>query len=429
MIEPQPSHGQRSFPLEPSDLEREDFLAFVSHELRSPLNAIKGWAHLLRKAGPLAPAQAHALDAIERSVATQARLIESLLDGGLRDPDTAAQLQHRDERADVLVVEDDDDTRHMIEHLLREQGFEPAAFSRTADAYAYLERMPAQAQPRLIVSDIGMPEEDGYSFIRRVHALHARTPRAAAARCRRDRLHERYCAPEGARRRFRGSSRQAGRPGRAADHRRTTVAARTRPTGPIISSHRALARHLPPHGTRTDRRRRHRCCRNDGRADCQRGLHGRHGTYAAGCAPAARDARAGSRPAGPDASRRKRHGSVQGARRPGQHGGRPDHGPRQPRDVDPGAAHGRGRLPDQAVQHQATAGHPVPGDAPLRAEGGDCRLAGRTRKTRPLRPHVRPLRADAARLRADRARGRDRRHGADHRRERHGQGGRGPHHP
>jgi CheY-like chemotaxis protein len=25
----------------------------------------------------------------------------------------------------------------------------------------------------LIVSDIGMPEEDGYSFIRRVHALHA----------------------------------------------------------------------------------------------------------------------------------------------------------------------------------------------------------------------------------------------------------------
>jgi CheY-like chemotaxis protein len=173
VIEPQPSHGQRSFPLEPSDLERQDFLAFVSHELRSPLNAIKGWAHLLRKAGPLAPAQAHALEAIERSVATQARLIESLLDGGHRHPDAAAQRQHQAERADVLIVEDDDDTRHMIEHLLREQGFEPAAFSRTADAYAYLEQMPAQSQPRLIVSDIGMPEEDGYSFIRRVHALHA----------------------------------------------------------------------------------------------------------------------------------------------------------------------------------------------------------------------------------------------------------------
>jgi CheY-like chemotaxis protein len=172
VIEPQTLRSQRPFPPEASDLERQDFLAFVSHELRSPLNAIRGWAHLLRKAGPLAPAQVHALDAIERSVATQAQLIEHLLDS--RRADHEAQRGHPlIEQADVLVVEDDDETRRVIEQLLRHQGFQPVAFSRTAEAYAYLERLPTEAMPRLIVSDIGMPDEDGYSFIRRVRAMHA----------------------------------------------------------------------------------------------------------------------------------------------------------------------------------------------------------------------------------------------------------------
>jgi CheY-like chemotaxis protein len=72
-----------------------------------------------------------------------------------------------------VIVEDDDDTRCMLEHLLREQGYDTAAFSRSADAFNYLAGLPSEATPRLIVSDIGMPDEDGCSFIRRVHALHA----------------------------------------------------------------------------------------------------------------------------------------------------------------------------------------------------------------------------------------------------------------
>ena len=173
MIEPQASHGPRPFPLDGGESERAEFLAFVSHELRSPLNAIKGWAHLLRKAGPLAPAQLHALDAIERSVATQARLIESLLDSRRVDHEVSLPGRPLAEEADVLVVVDDDETCRLIAQLLRNQGFQPVTFSRTAQAYAYLERVPTDARPRLIVSDIGMPDEDGYSFIRRVRALHA----------------------------------------------------------------------------------------------------------------------------------------------------------------------------------------------------------------------------------------------------------------
>lgn len=58
-----------------------DFLAFASHELRSPLNAIRGWSHVLRKSsGELNAMQQKALDTIDRSVSVQARLIDDLLD-------------------------------------------------------------------------------------------------------------------------------------------------------------------------------------------------------------------------------------------------------------------------------------------------------------------------------------------------------------
>jgi CheY-like chemotaxis protein len=73
----------------------------------------------------------------------------------------------------VIVVEDDDETRALVEQLLRDQGLQPLAFPSAADAYAYLEQVPAELAPRAIVSDIGLPDEDGYSFIRRVHALYA----------------------------------------------------------------------------------------------------------------------------------------------------------------------------------------------------------------------------------------------------------------
>jgi len=59
---------------------KEEFLAIVSHELRNPLNAIKGWTHLLRS-GNLDQAQsARALETIERNVDLQTSLIQDLLD-------------------------------------------------------------------------------------------------------------------------------------------------------------------------------------------------------------------------------------------------------------------------------------------------------------------------------------------------------------
>lgn len=59
---------------------KDDFLATLGHELRSPMTAIRGWIQML-KSGHLAPDDAAmALSMIESSTAVQSRIIEDLMD-------------------------------------------------------------------------------------------------------------------------------------------------------------------------------------------------------------------------------------------------------------------------------------------------------------------------------------------------------------
>ncbi len=56
------------------------FLAFVSHEMRAPLNAILGWSRILLSREVDPDTQKNALETIERSARAQAKLIDDLVD-------------------------------------------------------------------------------------------------------------------------------------------------------------------------------------------------------------------------------------------------------------------------------------------------------------------------------------------------------------
>ncbi len=59
---------------------KDEFLATLSHELRTPMNAIVGWAHMLSGDDLEERARRKAVDSIRRNALLQARLIEDLLD-------------------------------------------------------------------------------------------------------------------------------------------------------------------------------------------------------------------------------------------------------------------------------------------------------------------------------------------------------------
>jgi PAS domain S-box-containing protein len=61
-------------------LMKDEFLATVSHEMRTPLNAMLGWVQLLRSGCLGSDSVAHALETVERNARSQATLINDLLD-------------------------------------------------------------------------------------------------------------------------------------------------------------------------------------------------------------------------------------------------------------------------------------------------------------------------------------------------------------
>ncbi|HEU0179863.1 MAG TPA: CHASE3 domain-containing protein [Blastocatellia bacterium] len=65
---------------EAANRSKDEFVAMISHEIRSPLNSILGWAQMLRK-GKFDQAETErAVEIIERSAKSQSQLIEDLLD-------------------------------------------------------------------------------------------------------------------------------------------------------------------------------------------------------------------------------------------------------------------------------------------------------------------------------------------------------------
>lgn len=64
----------------------------------------------------------------------------------------------------ILIVDDDDNSRNFLEHVLLSQGYHVESVHNGAEALVKAEQSP----PELIISDILMPELDGFELCRRI---------------------------------------------------------------------------------------------------------------------------------------------------------------------------------------------------------------------------------------------------------------------
>jgi PAS domain S-box-containing protein len=82
----------------------------------------------------------------------------------------------------VLVVDDQEDARALLADFLSRYGAEVTTASSGAEALAILSNLPGGARPDILICDITMPEEDGYTALRRMRALEVARGVAASQR-------------------------------------------------------------------------------------------------------------------------------------------------------------------------------------------------------------------------------------------------------
>jgi CheY-like chemotaxis protein len=111
---------------------KDEFLATLSHELRTPMNAVLGWARVLRSTNADPGTRERGLESIERNARAQARLIEDLLEIS-RIVTGKLRLQIREVDLAAIV-----DTAVDI--------VKPAALAKRLQLEAHVEARPALTQ-------------------------------------------------------------------------------------------------------------------------------------------------------------------------------------------------------------------------------------------------------------------------------------------
>ena len=81
----------------------------------------------------------------------------------------------------LLVLDDDTDSRDLVARVLSDEGAQVHAAASAAEALDLLQAQAAAGTPvNALLSDIGLPGEDGYSFIRKVRRLGTPSARVTA---------------------------------------------------------------------------------------------------------------------------------------------------------------------------------------------------------------------------------------------------------
>jgi len=81
-----------------------------------------------------------------------------------RDASTSSGLRGVLEGLRIVIVDDDPDSRDLLQTVLEQRSALVFDAETASDAFALLER----ERPDVLISDIAMPEEDGYEALREI---------------------------------------------------------------------------------------------------------------------------------------------------------------------------------------------------------------------------------------------------------------------
>ena len=156
--------------------------ARIVHDLRSTGGIILTWCHLMRRGGISQAQLAHGTTVMEQAVRRLVSLVERLV---ARSPaasgsTTSASLPATGAAAEestapstidlhgvrILIVDDDADAREAMRMMLALHGADVSTAVSAIDAFDVLQ----QGRPDVLISDIVMPDADGYALLRRVRA-------------------------------------------------------------------------------------------------------------------------------------------------------------------------------------------------------------------------------------------------------------------
>lgn len=97
--------------------------------------------------------------------------ISQFLEGENNQLQSADPLSEELLQINILIVDDDADSQELLALILAETGANVIRAASASEALALL----TQEQPSLIISDIGMPDTDGYSLIQKIRAMPSKT--------------------------------------------------------------------------------------------------------------------------------------------------------------------------------------------------------------------------------------------------------------
>jgi PAS domain S-box-containing protein len=156
--------------LEQAGRERAAFLARVSHDLRTPMNAVLGFTQLMQDDPQDAPSptQQARLAHIGRAAQAMMVLIDDLLQ--ITHGSTAPVSAARSAALDVLCIEDNPVNLQLVRELL---ALRPAVRLRTAESGMEGIATAVAGPPQLVLLDLHLPDLSGMEVMQRLRGIAA----------------------------------------------------------------------------------------------------------------------------------------------------------------------------------------------------------------------------------------------------------------